>query len=344
MANMEPLPKVEDLIQGLRRHGIELPAGVARVGALGDSADQSEELLSLIRQGRKRGGASLVWAHEADSEPIPSVGEIEIVVDHLNEPSVVTRITSVEVVPFNQVSAQFAAREGEGDGTLEYWRKAHWAFFARECERIGRVPSHTMPVVCSSFDVVNVVPRAAISHRNRPSTMRSREIFSTPRLVLRATVESDVGALHDRVFSDVDVIRFVFAGKPFSEAESAEFIHGRFNFAGGEIGLSSLEERSSGELIGFSGLIPCRALGADDLELGFVLARSAWGKGYATEIGLAQIDFGFNRLGRRRLLALVDPANSGSIHVLRKLGMRHESELPIDGRGLRDLYSIEASR
>src|SRR5688572_13390430 len=121
---MERLPTVEELTPRLRRHGIDLPAGVVRVGAFGDSAELSEELLSLIREGRKRGGASLVWAHEADGEAVPSVGEIEIVVNHLNAPSLVTRTTAVEVVPFNQVSAQFAAREGEGDGTLEYWRKA----------------------------------------------------------------------------------------------------------------------------------------------------------------------------------------------------------------------------
>ena len=158
---MEPLPKVEELIPALRRHGIELPVGAVRVGAFGDSPELSEELLSLIRSGRKRGGASLVWAHEADAEPIPTVGEIEIVVDHLNAPALVTRTTSVEVVPFNEVSAQFAAREGEGDSTLEYWRKAHWAFFSRECQRIGRVPSETMPVVCASFEVLNVAPRVS---------------------------------------------------------------------------------------------------------------------------------------------------------------------------------------
>jgi uncharacterized protein YhfF len=155
---MGRLRKVEDLAPNLQGYGIELPAGVARVGPCGDSAALSEELLALIRAGRKRGGASLLWAHESESEPIPRVGDIEIVVNHLNAPSVVTRVTEVEVVPFNQVSAQFAAREGEGDGSLEYWRKAHWAFFSRECQRIGREPNDTMPVVCSSFEVVNVVP------------------------------------------------------------------------------------------------------------------------------------------------------------------------------------------
>ena len=155
---MEPLPKVEDLIPQLRRHGIELPHGAVRVGAFGDSPGLSEELLALIRHGRKRGGASLVWAHEADAETIPRIGEIEIVVDHLNAPSLVTRTTSVEVVPFNEVSAEFAAREGEGDGTLAHWRREHWAFFSRECQRIGRVPTESMPVVCASFEVLNVVP------------------------------------------------------------------------------------------------------------------------------------------------------------------------------------------
>lgn len=158
LADMDPLPKVEELTPKLQSCGIELPAGTARVGAFGDSPALSEELLSLIRNGQKRAGASLLWAHESDLDPIPKIGEIEIVVNHLHSPSLITRITEVEIVPFNEVSAQFAAREGEGDGSLEYWRKAHWRYFSRECQRIGRDPSDTMPVVCSSFEVLNVVP------------------------------------------------------------------------------------------------------------------------------------------------------------------------------------------
>ena len=155
---MEPLPSVEDLLPQLRRLGIELPTGTVRVSAFGDSAELSAELLALVRDGRKRGSAGLLWAYEADSEPIARTGDIVIVVDHRNAPSLVTRITEVEVLPFNQVAAEFAAREGEGDGSLEYWREAHWAFFSRECRRIGREPSDTMPVVCNSFEVLHVIP------------------------------------------------------------------------------------------------------------------------------------------------------------------------------------------
>ncbi|HEY6135555.1 MAG TPA: ASCH domain-containing protein [Rubrivivax sp.] len=56
---------------------------------------------------------------------------------------------------------EFAATEGEGDGSLRYWRRAHEAYFARECERIGRVPESHMPVVCERFDVVYREPHRA---------------------------------------------------------------------------------------------------------------------------------------------------------------------------------------
>ncbi len=157
---MSALPTIQQLIPELRNHRIDLPAMAARVGAFGDSTEQSRELLDLVRCGRKRGGASLLWAHEFEGEPIPKPGEIEVGVDHLSRPCVITRVTEVEIVAFNGVSASFAAREGEGDGSLECWRRAHWDFFSRECRRIDREPSETMPVVCCSFEVVSIVPGA----------------------------------------------------------------------------------------------------------------------------------------------------------------------------------------
>ncbi len=155
---MPPLPSIDALIAGLAERGITLPLGPVRVDGYGDSAALSESLLALIRSGRKRAGTGLLWAYQHDAQAIAATGDLEIVVDHLNEPALVTRITSAQVVPFNEVSAEYAAIEGEGDGSLEYWRKAHWAYFSRECARIGRKPELSMPVVCSIFEVLNVVP------------------------------------------------------------------------------------------------------------------------------------------------------------------------------------------
>ena len=59
-----------------------------------------------------------------------------------------------EAFHFDEVTAEFAATEGEGDGSLEYWQRAHRAYFGRECRRIGRIPTPTMPVICERFEVV----------------------------------------------------------------------------------------------------------------------------------------------------------------------------------------------
>ena len=155
---MNDLPSAESLVAKLSALGILLPIGTVRVSAYGDSPALSEALLALIRVGRKRAGTGLLWAYEAEGEAIPVVGEIEIVVDHRNEPAIVTRPTSVQVIPYAEVRAEYAAIEGEGDGSLFFWREAHWAFFSRECQRLGRKPDESMLVVCGVFEVLDVLP------------------------------------------------------------------------------------------------------------------------------------------------------------------------------------------
>jgi uncharacterized protein YhfF len=162
---MESLPSPPVVLAELAARGIDVPPGPVRVGAYGDSPQLSAELLALIRSGRKRAGTGLLWAMEADNESMPVVGEIEVVVDHRSQPALVTRIASVEVVSYDEVTAEYAAIEGEGDGSLEYWRKAHWAFFSRECQRIGRRPTEAMPVVCSVFEVLHVLASGRRSRR-----------------------------------------------------------------------------------------------------------------------------------------------------------------------------------
>jgi uncharacterized protein YhfF len=154
-----PVPTIAQLVDQLAAADITIPAGRLRVDGYCDSPELSEELLALIRSGPKRAGTGLLWAMEHDGDEMPEVGDVEIVVDHEHRPALLTRIVSVDVVPYNAVTAQYAAIEGEGDGSLEYWRDGHWRFFSRECARIGREPSQDMPVVCSVFELLAVVPR-----------------------------------------------------------------------------------------------------------------------------------------------------------------------------------------
>ena len=157
---MSALPPAPVLVERLAALGITLPAGRVTVDGYGDSAELSEELLALIRAGRKRAGTGLLWAYEHEGQALPEVGDIEIVVDHLHAPALVTRVTRVQVLPYGEVTAEYAAIEGEGDGSLAEWRRHHWAFFGRECARLGLVPSETMPVVCGEFELLFVLPSA----------------------------------------------------------------------------------------------------------------------------------------------------------------------------------------
>lgn len=155
---MAGLPEVAPLVERLAAMGYMLPPGRVTVDGYGDSPELSEVLLALIRSGRKRAGTGLLWACEHEGQALPAVGDIEIVVDHRNVPALVTRVTRVRVLPFGEVGAEYAAIEGEGDGSLAEWRRNHWAFFGRECARLGLAPSESMPVVCSEFELLFVVP------------------------------------------------------------------------------------------------------------------------------------------------------------------------------------------
>lgn len=62
-------------------------------------------------------------------------------------------------------------------------------------------------------------------------------------------------------------------------------------------------------------------------ELGYVLHRQWWGRGYAGEAAAALLRFGFDDLGLHKVSATCDPRNKASARVLTKIGMRHEAHL-----------------
>lgn len=119
-----------------------------------DEPEGADALAELVRRGRKRATASLLWVYEAEQRPWPKPGALSVVTRFNGQPVCVIETAQVDVTPFADVDAAFAAAEGEGDGSLGYWRNAHWPYFARECARIGRTPDVRMPVVCERFVVV----------------------------------------------------------------------------------------------------------------------------------------------------------------------------------------------
>ena len=109
------------------------------------------DLCDLVLQGKKTATASLVWEYEEKPEDAPVVDGYSVVTDFDGNPKCVVRTTELRVLPFNQVDAQFAFDEGEGDQSLDYWRAVHWDYFSRRCAEVGKEPSVEMLVNCERF-------------------------------------------------------------------------------------------------------------------------------------------------------------------------------------------------
>ncbi|MCK5601065.1 ASCH domain-containing protein [Candidatus Pacearchaeota archaeon] len=108
----------------------------------------------LIRSGVKTAGCSMKYWYESGLEPMPTVGHLQVVTDWHGEPTSIIEIVSVSECKFSDVSEEFAAAEGEGDKSLNWWREAHWDFFSKECEELGMEASESMDLVLERFKVV----------------------------------------------------------------------------------------------------------------------------------------------------------------------------------------------
>ena len=129
------------------------PHRAARVTAFafGDSPELADELGALVTSGRKRATASLPIQFEAEGTSLPAAGEVSIVTRADGTPLAIIETTDIRRVPFGDVDAEFAAAEGEGDGSLAYWRRAHTAFFGRVLARLGGRLDDRSLVVCERF-------------------------------------------------------------------------------------------------------------------------------------------------------------------------------------------------
>ena len=115
----------------------------------------ANELLELVIEGKKRATGASLWSVEDEGKRPPIPGDLSIVTNWAGEPMCIIETTDVDIVAFRDVTDDFAAAEGEGDGSLEYWRECHRDYFTRECDKSGREFSEDMLVVCERFRVVD---------------------------------------------------------------------------------------------------------------------------------------------------------------------------------------------
>ncbi len=125
--------------------------------AIGDKIDawafgvEPDQLADLVLKGEKTATTSAYDLYAVDGEPLPRSGSFDVVLDSQDQAVCIIEITKVTVVPFKQVSAEHAFKEGEGDKSLTYWRQVHEEFFTEWMAEAGLSFSEETGVVLEEF-------------------------------------------------------------------------------------------------------------------------------------------------------------------------------------------------
>ncbi|HEY8563353.1 MAG TPA: GNAT family N-acetyltransferase [Pyrinomonadaceae bacterium] len=162
--------------------------------------------------------------------------------------------------------------------------------------------------------------------------------LKTERLVLKAYTEADKDDLI-ALFTDPDVMKYVGDGV-MTAAQAEEWWGKLFNkFYPQGIDVWAVFTSENNVYIGHAGIYP-RPTKKEDWEFVYFLRRDAWGKGYATEIASALIEYGFYELKLPEVFTSVDNDHRSSIRVMEKAGMKF-LRFEHDDEGSYSIYSIK---
>ncbi len=148
----------------------------------------------------------------------------------------------------------------------------------------------------------------------------------TPRLALDIIERSDLPGVF-RIYSDAEIMRF-WSYAPWQSFEQAEAWYARIEgyHAEGDTLQFVIKRLPELEVIGVCTLFKIDSNNRR-AEIGYALARDAWGQGYMHEALTALVDYGFNQLGLHRIEADIDPLNTQSAASLERLGFTEEGLL-----------------
>jgi len=290
-----------------------------------DTEASANALAQLVLAGRKRATTALCWAYEAEGQALPLPGDLNVVTDWQGKPLCVIETGRVDVVAFDAVSAEFAADEGEGDGSLGYWRQVHQAFFERECLRLGRTPDPAMPVVCERFALVYstqpadpgavILPRRGAGvwlRRLAPADLAAFQVYRH---------DPEVGRYQGwTAMSDGEALAFL------ADVNSAPLLQP------GHWSQIAICAAGSNALIGDIGMLI--AADASHAEIGFSLARPWQGRGLASAALRCAIEWVFEHSTVPRVVAITDARNPPSIRLLERLGFTRTATEVAVFRGL----------
>lgn len=150
--------------------------------------------------------------------------------------------------------------------------------------------------------------------------MPSIDPIETERLILRPLTEGDAGFIFELV-NDPSFIQNIGDRNVRTLEDAKRYITNGpvASYARNGFGLYLVELKDTGQPIGMCGLIRRNML--NDVDIGYAYLPRYWSKGYAIEAALAMKQYAREVIGLKRMVAVVDPQNTGSIRLLEKLGM-----------------------
>ena len=149
------------------------------------------------------------------------------------------------------------------------------------------------------------------------------KVLETDRMILRHFADEDAGFILE-LLNEPSFIQNIGDRKIRSQDGAKLYIKNGplASYAQHGFGLYLVALKETGESIGMCGLIKRNTL--DDVDIGYAFLPRFWSKGYAVESALAVKNYGRDVIGLKRIVAITDPQNAGSIRVLEKIGMKFE--------------------
>lgn len=119
-----------------------------------DNEKDANTCADLVCKDVKRATSQSLLALQLRKEELPKIGDFTVVTDWSGKAKCVIRTTSVKLVPYFAVHSEHARLEGEGDKSIEHWRKTHWDYYSRELSEFNRAPLESMIVVFERFEKI----------------------------------------------------------------------------------------------------------------------------------------------------------------------------------------------
>lgn len=116
--------------------------------------DMGDYLGSLVLEGKKTGTCSAYILYNIKHETLPQIGQYDIILDGSKNPIAIIRNKHLELIKMDDVTEDFAKKEGEGDLSYEYWYNEHQKFFTNEFDTYHLKFSTEELLICEEFEVI----------------------------------------------------------------------------------------------------------------------------------------------------------------------------------------------